>query len=63
MIIYNTMSSIEKPFCCIPCNYFCSRKSNLIKHHSTKKHIYMFINVEPTNNAIDTIGKIFNTGL
>ena len=33
------MGSIEKPFCCIPCSYFCSRKSNLIKHHSTKKHL------------------------
>ena len=33
------MSSVDKPFCCIPCSYFCNRKSNLIKHHSTKRHI------------------------
>ena len=33
------MSSIEKPFCCIPCSYFCSRKSNLLKHQATKKHL------------------------
>ena len=33
------MSCIEKPFCCIPCSYFCNRKSNLLKHQATKKHL------------------------
>ena len=33
------MSSVEKPFCCIQCSYFCNRKSNLTKHHATKRHV------------------------
>ena len=33
------MSSVDKPFCCIPCNYFCNRKTNLTKHHATQRHV------------------------
>ena len=33
------MSNVGKPFCCIPCGYFCNRKSNLTKHHATKRHV------------------------
>ena len=28
-----------QPFCCIPCTYFCNRKSNLTKHHATERHV------------------------
>ena len=40
------MSSVDKPFCCIPCSYFCNRKSNLTKHHATKRHIDKIQNTE-----------------
>jgi heme oxygenase len=33
------MGSVEKPFCCIQCSYFCNWKSNLTKHHATKRHV------------------------
>ena len=33
------MNGVDKTFCCIPCGYFCNRKSSLTKHHATKGHI------------------------
>jgi aryl carrier-like protein len=33
-------------YCCIPCNHFCSVKSNLTKHLTTKKHIDKIQNTE-----------------
>jgi hypothetical protein len=32
------MMTIEKPFGCVQCKYFCSRKGNLQKHMKSKKH-------------------------
>lgn len=40
------MSSADKSFCCIPCSYFCNRKSNLSKHRATKNHL------DKTNNTV-----------
>jgi hypothetical protein len=31
-------SNSTKTHCCIPCGYLCNSKSNLSKHHSSKKH-------------------------
>ena len=45
-IVLEPMSSVCKPFCCVPCIYFCDRKSNLTKHHATKKHIDKIRNTE-----------------
>ena len=32
-------SNINKTHCCIPCEYFCSSRSNLTKYFYSKKHI------------------------
>jgi T5orf172 domain len=31
--------TIEKPFGCVQCKYFCSRNANLQKHFASKKHL------------------------
>jgi hypothetical protein len=41
------MSNIgSKTHCCIPCGYLCNRRSNLVKHFSSKKHIERIQNPE-----------------
>jgi hypothetical protein len=32
-------NSSTHTYCCIPCGFFCSRRSNLVQHYSSKKHI------------------------
>ena len=34
-----SIMSSTYPHCCIPCGFFCSRRSNLVQHYSSKKHI------------------------
>jgi hypothetical protein len=42
---YITMySNSTKTHCCIPCGYLCSSRSNLVKHFSSKKHIWKIQN-------------------
>ena len=32
-------SNSTKTHCCTPCGFLCNRRSNLLKHHATKKHL------------------------
>ena len=38
----------SKTHCCVPCGYFCNRRSNLVTHFSSKKHIERIQNPEAT---------------
>jgi hypothetical protein len=44
----NSTRNSCKTHCCIPCGYLCNRRSNLVTHFSSKKHIERIQNPEAT---------------
>jgi hypothetical protein len=61
LFIKINMIGVDKTFCCIPCGYFCNRKSNLKKHHDSKRHIEKVQNTAIVEGRGENVDAIQNT--